>query len=237
MTSPYAGATMIPAISAPAEDREAFVVRVYQHVGLALAAFVAFEVMLFATGIADALTDFVFRNGGGTWLLILGGFMVGQWLASNAAHRLENTGLQYAGLFGSALLQALIFAPFLGILIGTGASSDIWIAGAITAVSFVALTIVGMTTKKDLSFMRPMMMWGGIVAIGLIVAAAIFGFQLGVWFSAAMIALMGATIIYQTQAIIRQYPVWAHVGAALALFSSLMTLFWYVLRLVSALRR
>ncbi len=237
MTSPYAGATMIPAISAPAEDREAFVVKVYQHVGLALAAFVAFEVLLFVTGIADALGDFVLSGGSGRWLLILGGFMVGQWMASNAAHRLENTGLQYAGLFGSALLQSLIFAPFLAILVGAGASSDIVIAGGITAVAFFALTIVGMTTKKDLSFMRPMMMWGGIVAIGLIIGAAIFGFQLGVWFSAAMIGLMGATIIYQTQQIIRQYPVWAHVGAALALFSSLMTLFWYVLRLVSQLRR
>ena len=228
--------TSVPAISLNEDDRGEFVVKVYQHVAAAVAAFVGFEALLFMTGIAERMYEFFFASGG-RWLLLLGGVMIGNWFVTNAARDFGNPARQYGSLLATAALEALIFAPFLGILIGTGASSDIWIAGAITAVSFVALTIVGMTTKKDLSFMRPMMMWGGIVAIGLIVAAAIFGFQLGVWFSAAMIGLMGATIIYQTQHIIRQYPVWAHVGAALALFSSLMTLFWYVLRLVSQLRR
>ena len=46
-----------------------------------------------------------------------------------------------------------------------------------------------------------------------------------------LIALSGAAILYQTQTIIREFPVVAHVGAALALFSSVMTLFYYVLSL------
>ena len=51
--------------------------------------------------------------------------------------------------------------------------------------------------------------------------------------SAAMIALAGVSILYQTQTILRRYPEDAYVGAAVQLFASVMTLFWYVLRLFS----
>ena len=54
------------------------------------------------------------------------------------------------------------------------------------------------------------------------------------WFSIAMIGLAGASILFQTQNVVRRYPVNAYVAAAIALFSSLMTMFWYVLRLLMA---
>ncbi|HJT90991.1 MAG TPA: Bax inhibitor-1 family protein, partial [Mycobacterium sp.] len=76
-----------------------------------------------------------------------------------------------------------------------------------------------------------------VVALVLIVAAVLFGFDLGVWFSLAMIALAGASILYQTQTVMRAYPAEAYVGAAVQLFASVMLLFWYVLRLLSQLRR
>ena len=56
------------------------------------------------------------------------------------------------------------------------------------------------------------------------------------WFSVGMVALTGAAILYQTQTIIREFPVAAHVAGALALFSSVMTLFWYILQLVGVAR-
>ena len=49
-------------------------------------------------------------------------------------------------------------------------------------------------------------MWGGVSALVLIVAAVLFGLSLGIWFSVAMIALAGASILYQTQTILRRYP-------------------------------
>ena len=109
-------------------------------------------------------------------------------------------------------------------------------AALITAVGFAGLTAVAFFTRKDLSFLRPIVMYGFVVAVVLILGAVIFGLSLGIWFSVAMIALSGAAILYQTQTIIREFPVAAHIGAALALFSSVMTLFFYVLRLVGALR-
>ena len=50
--------------------------------------------------------------------------------------------------------------------------------------------------------------------------------------SVAMIGLAGASILYNTQNIMKRYPEEAYVGAAVQLFASLMMMFWYVLRLL-----
>jgi FtsH-binding integral membrane protein len=218
-----------------AELRAAFLVRVYQHLLAAVAAFLVFEVLLFTTGLAEGIYDLV-AGSGGTWLLILGAFMIVNWLATSAAHDLANPGRQYGGLFGIAAAEALIFAPFLYYVFnveGAGGSATVASAAVVTVLGFGGLTIVGLTTRRDLSFIRPLVMWGGVVALLLIVAAVLFGLELGTWFSVAMIALAGGAILYQTQAILRQYPEEAHVGAAVQLFASVMLLFWYVLRLFS----
>jgi len=46
-----------------------------------------------------------------------------------------------------------------------------------------------------------------------------------------MIALMGASILYNTQNILRRYPEEAYVAAAVSLFGSVMTMFYYILRI------
>jgi len=58
---------------------------------------------------------------------------------------------------------------------------------------------------------------------------------LGTWFAVAMIVLMGGYILYETSDVMRTFPTNMHVAAALMLFSSLTTLFWYVLRLTAIL--
>ena len=65
-----------------------------------------------------------------------------------------------------------------------------------------------------------------------IIGGVLFGFALGTWFSVAMIGLSGASILWQTQNVVRRYPIGSHVAASIALFTSLMTMFWYVLRLL-----
>ncbi|MGE3619251.1 MAG: Bax inhibitor-1 family protein [Acidimicrobiia bacterium] len=225
-----------PVATLEVEARGAFLVKVYQHLVAALVAFLAFEVLLFSTGIAEAMYDFL-AGSGAAWLLVLGAFMVINWMATAAAHDLDDPGRQYLGLFGVAAGEALIFAPFLYYVFeAAGGTSTIASAAAITAVGFAGLTAVGLITRADLSFLRPMLMWGGICALVLIGAALLFGLDLGIWFSVGMIALAGASILYQTQTILRVYPEQAHVGAAVQLFASVMLLFWYVLRLVAAAR-
>ena len=223
-----------PAIHAPETDRATFVGKVYTHVAMALGAFVAIEIVLFITGIAGALEDFFFSGGGGRWLVMLGGVMIINWFSAGAAADLVTPSRQYLGLFGTAFGQALIFAPFLSFVFGQeGGSGTVAEAAVITAVAFAMLTAIGMFTRKDLSFLRPIVMWGFGLALLAIVANVIFGIGgLGIWFSIAMIGLSGAAILYQTQNVVKRYPIGSHVAAAVQLFSSMMTMFWYVLRLL-----
>ena len=227
-------ASSVPVIHADESTRAAFVVRVYQHLALAVAAFVVFEYVLFATGLARALYNFLASGGGFAWLLILGGFSIVGAIASRSAHNLANPQAQYAGLFAMAGAESLIFAPFLYYTFNSaGGTVTVGAAAVVTAIGFGALSAVAFVTRRDLSFLRPIVMWGFIVALGLIVLSVLFGLQLGLMFTLAMIGLAGASILYQTQTIMRRYPEWAYVGAAVALFGSLMMLFWYVLRLFS----
>ncbi|MGH9210900.1 MAG: Bax inhibitor-1/YccA family protein [Acidimicrobiales bacterium] len=211
--------------------RADFILRVYQHLLAAVVAFVAFETLLINLGAAEAMYDFVSSSGGSAWLLILGGFMIVNWLATNAAHDILNPSRQYLGLFGLAGAEALIFAPFLHYVFEVEGGGAIASAAVVTALGFGGLSAVAFTTRRDLSFLRPMLLWGGVCALVLIVGAVLFGFELGVWFSVGMIALAGGSILYQTQTIMRRYPSEAYVGAAVQLFASVMLLFWYVLRL------
>lgn len=229
-------ASSIPVARQTAEVRAQFLIKVYTHLALAVGAFLAVEVALFLGGGAEALFNFLANGRGMTWLLILGGFMVVNWIGTQAAHNLANPQAQYLGLFGIAAAEAVIFAPFLYWVFNTDGSGTVASAAVITLAGFAALTIVGIFTSKDLSVLRPLVMWGSIVALLAIVGSVLFGAVLGVWFSVAMVGLAGAAILYQTQNIMKRYPEWAYVGAAVQLFGSLMTMFWYVLRIMSARR-
>lgn len=79
--------------------------------------------------------------------------------------------------------------------------------------------------------MRSFLVMGGFVALGLIVASVIFKFELGILFSGAMVLFASASILYTTSNIIHQYRPDQHVSAALALFSGVALLFWYILQI------
>ena len=227
-----------PVVTLDDVARGEFLVRVYQHLLAALLAFLAFEALLINLGAAESLYDLVLGSGG-RWILLLGAFMVVSWLATSAAHDVLNPSRQYAGLFGLAAAEAVIFAPFLHYVFevqGDG-SSTVLAAAVITGLGFAGLSAVALVTRADLSFLRPILLWTAVCALVLIAGALIFGLDLGVWFSVAMIGLAGGSILYQTQAIIRRYPEQAYVGAAVQLFASVMLLFWYVLRLLGQVRR
>ena len=91
-------------------------------------------------------------------------------------------------------------------------------------------------TRLDFSVLRSVLVIGGFIALGLIVAGAIFGFDLGLWFSLAMVALAAGGILYETYNIKNVYSTDQYVGAALQLFSSVMLLFWYILRILLSRR-
>jgi len=73
-------------------------------------------------------------------------------------------------------------------------------------------------------------------AMVLIVAGVIFGFQLGTFFSVAMVAVAGASILYDTSNVLHHYSEDRYVAAALELFASVALMLWYVLRLFMSRR-
>ena len=78
---------------------------------------------------------------------------------------------------------------------------------------------------------------GFFVSLGIIVCALLFGLQLGLWFSGAMIIFAGIAVLYQTSAIIHQYDNSQYVAAALGLFSAIALMFWYILQFLISSRR
>jgi FtsH-binding integral membrane protein len=88
-----------------------------------------------------------------------------------------------------------------------------------------------MITRKDFSFLRGLLVWGGILALVGIFASFIFGFEMGTWFSVAMIGFAGAAVLYDTSNIMHHYPADKYVAASMGLFASIALMFWYILRL------
>jgi hypothetical protein len=226
----YSPAT--PVIELDENSRGRFVARAYNHLFGAVAAFVLLEVFLFKSGIAKSIASVLLS---GSWLLVLGGFMVVSWMARSVAHRSASKAAQYAALAGYVVAQAIIFVPLLYVaeMYAPGAIGS---AALVTFLGFVGLSLVAFFTRKDFSFLRGILCWGGIIALVLIAAGVIFGFQLGTFFSVAMVGLAGAAILYDTSNILHHYPQDRYVAAALELFASVALMLWYVLRLFMSRR-
>lgn len=220
------------AADAAIDERVAFIRRTYAHVFGAILAFIGLEALWFSIpGFAETML----RTMGQSWWMVLIGFMVVHWIADRWAHSGASPGMQYLGLGMFVVAESLIFVPMLMIASWQGGEYVIPTAGFLTLLIFGGLTVVVFLTKQDFSFLRNFLWLGGLIAMGLVLASA-FGFMafnLGTWFTVAMIVLMSGFILYDTSNIIHHYRVDQHVGAALALFASVATLFWYVLRLVA----
>jgi uncharacterized protein len=218
----------LPVSELSTEARSSFISKTYSHVAGAILLFTVIEMYLFNSGLIVPLSEWLLSF---NWLLIIGALMLVGWLATHVAHRVTSKPLQYLALAAFVVAQAVIFAPLLLIAASMQPGiieSAVWITllgtGGLTAVAFI--------TRKDFSFMRGILMWAGILALVAIVGAVLFGFELGTWFSVAMIGFAGAAVLYDTSNIIHHYPEDRYVGAALALFSSIVLMFWYVLRLL-----
>ncbi len=217
----------VPVSHLSVDDRATFIMRTYTHLLGAILLFAGIEIYLFKTGLAETIAQALL---GVSWLFVLGGFIVVGWLASRAAHQAVSPVTQYAALGGFVLAEAIIFVPLLYIanLYAPGAIQS---AATVTIIGFAGLTAVAFVTRKDFSFLGGLLRWGFIIALVLIVAGVLFGFQLGTFFSVAMIGLAGAAILYDTSNILHHYPQDRYVAGALELFASVALMFWYVLSL------
>ncbi|HZF15691.1 MAG TPA: Bax inhibitor-1 family protein [Steroidobacteraceae bacterium] len=221
----------IPVAELDEQTRGQFIWRTYFHVAMAIALFALTEVILFQTGVAERIAITMIQN----WLLVLGGFMLVGWLASRTAGTVQSLPAQYLALVGYVIVEAIIFVPLLYVA-EYKAPGVIQSAAVVTLLGCVGLMGVAHITRKDFSFLRGLLMWGGVLALVAIVAAVIFGMQLGTWFSVLMIGFAGAAVLYDTSNILHHYPQERYVAASMQLFASIALMFWYVLRLMSSSR-
>jgi hypothetical protein len=228
MSAPYEiSQSVLPVGESSVEARARFITRTYNHLMGAIVLFTLLEVWFFTTGLAETLTQAML---GTSWLLVLGGFMLATWMATRAAHSAESLAAQYAGLGITVLAYAVLFVPMLYIA-NSYADGTIESAALVTMLGFAGLTFVAFTTRKDFSFLASALRYGGIMAIVAIVAGVLFGFQLGTWFSVAMVGFAGAAILYDTSNVLHHHPEDRYVGAACQLFASVALMFWYILRI------
>jgi uncharacterized protein len=231
----------VAANALPAE-RVTFIRRTYAHVAGAILAFAAIETALITSGVGLSIMQALFGGTGGL-LLVMALFIGGGYLAQYWALNATTKPMQYAGLALYVVLQVIIFLPLLYMASQYPKFADqniIAKAGILTLAIFGGLTTVVFVTRKDFSFLGPilsMISWG---VMGLIVIVMLFpgsGLQLGTWFSFAMIGLAAAFIIYDTSNVLHRYRTDQYVGASLQLFASVALLFFYILRLFMSDRR
>lgn len=220
--------TMAPVSSLSVESRSEFIWKCYAHVVGALLALVAIETYLFQSGvawkIAQPMADSPF--------LVLAAFIGLSWGASHFAHRLESKTAQYAAFGVYVVVWSIMFVPMLAMaLVMDSSGSMIESAASVTVFGCVALIATVMITGKDFSFLRGALVWGFFIAMGLIGASLMFGWNLGTWFSVGMIGFAGIAVLYDTSNIMHHYPQDKYVAASMALFASIAMMFWYILRL------
>jgi FtsH-binding integral membrane protein len=234
-TRPIAGAVATVGV----DERVAFLRRVYGTLGVAILGYVATAYIFIEVFEKQAFefTRWAFA-GQFNWIMLLIAFMAIGYGAEKLARSDSSRGMQYVGLTLGVIMEAIIVTPLL--FIASHYIKDpnvIQKAGVVTLLVFAGLTGTVFITKKDFTFMRGALMVGGFAALGVILASALFGFHLGTVFVVAMIALMAGFVLYQTSLVMKSFGPTQHVSAALMLFGTLATMFFYVLQLFMSFDR
>jgi FtsH-binding integral membrane protein len=221
---------------ASADVRASFVRRTYAHLAGAILAFVLLESALFQTTFPESVVRLL-STSRYSWLIVLGAFMGVSYMAERWAQSAVSMNVQYLGLAVYVLAQAIIFVPLLYLAAVVAGSEVILSAGVLTLLLFTGLTYTAITTRKDFTFLGMFLKVSCFVALGIIVASVLFGFNLGLLFSAFMVIVAGASILYNTSNVLHHYHPGQHVAAALTLFASIALLFWYILRIFMGFSR
>jgi FtsH-binding integral membrane protein len=225
------------AIRSPASARVAFIRRTYAHLAGAILAFAAIEWAIFNLIPAQELNSLMltyFRSPFSNLILFavfIGVGCLARWWAYSGA----SAAVQYAGLGAYILIEAVIFVPLLWVLAhraGGNFTETLTEAGILTLCMFGGLTAVVFITRKDFSFLGPILAIGSFLAFGLIILAMIFGFSMGLWFAFGMVVLISGFILYDTSNVLHKFRTDMHVAASLELFASIAVLFYYIIMIL-----
>jgi len=222
--------TAVPAAQALPAERAGFIRRTYAHLAGAVGAFVGLEFLLLGplkAQVEPLIYQMMATRYG--WLLVLGLFMAVGWVADRWARSARSVAMQYVGLGLYVVAEAVIFLPLLYVAAYYTSPEVLPTAALLTGTLFAGLTGTVFILRTDFSWMRSILMVGGFIALGIIVCAVLFGFQLGTLFSVAMVVLAAGYILYYTSNVLHHYRTDQHVAASLALFAAVALMFWYIL--------
>lgn len=226
---------------APVNERISFIRKTYLTLSLSIFALVGILAALSYSGLGKEMFKFLVTTPylmlGLIAFFIIGGFAA-RWMARADAP----PAVKFLGLSLYVAIEALFLLPLVTYAEMRFGVSIIYEAAAITAVTFGGLTAVVLLTKKDFSFLGFGLMVMSWLAFGVVLVAILgaatgwFSLGLGMWFSAAMIALAAGYILYNTSNVLHHYGTDEHVGAAIELLADVVLLFYYVLRLLMQMR-
>jgi FtsH-binding integral membrane protein len=225
-------------------ERLRFIRRTYLHLFGAMAAFAGvlwclFKVPFLIQKVTIPVVTFAL-GGRWNWAVVLAVFVGVSWIADYWARHSSSKPMQYMGLGLYVVAEALIFTPLIVIVMvktesiiakGGGNPNILRDAAFTTLAIFAALTASVFFSKKDFSFMRGGLAIASAGAMMLIVLSLVFGFNLGIVFAVAMVLLAAGYILYQTSQVFAHYHTEQYVAAALALFSSVALMFWYIIQI------
>ena len=214
-------------------ERANFIRKTYLHLGGAILAFAAVEALLIKSGVAESFVHLL-QGSKWMWLVVMGLFMGVSYIADKWAHSAISKEMQYAGLGLFVVAEAIVFMPLLYIA-QMKAPTVIPQAGLLTLLLVGGITFTAFTTRKNFSFLGPALSIGSWIALGVIALSILFGFNLGLFFSAIMVVFAAASVLYTTSNIIHEYHTEQHVAASLALFSSVGLMFWYLVQILMSL--
>lgn len=229
--SGHGGGGVASASDATLEARLAFMRRTYLHLGGAIGLFVLLSTALINSPLAEPLIQ-VMLGGRFSWLIVMGLFIGTGMLADWWARSVDSPPMQYLGLGLGVVSYSVIFVPMLYMAAFYSSAHVLPTAALITLSVFSVLTGFVLVSKRDFSMLRTGLVVMSALAMAAIAAGVIFGFSLGLGFSILMVGLSAGYVVYYTSNVLHHYRTDQHVAAALALFSAIAMMFWYILSLV-----
>jgi hypothetical protein len=217
------------AIDEPAEERLAFIRKVYS---------LFFFALLFAglgafLGIRYQLVLWILKHPWISLFLIIGGMFLVQGV------RLV-PGINLLALFGFATLEGIYTGALIMVAAYfTGSFDVVWQALILTGLVFSGLTLFVFSTKRDFS------MWGGFLFVGLLtftglIILNIFFFQsttMTMVISGGIVLLIAGFVLVDTSLIMRRYSTNEYIAATLSLFIDFIIMFWYILQILMSFNR
>ncbi len=223
----YGSQTARLAIDAAAEERLAFIRRVYGVFfgSLLIAVFGVYEAFS-----SDAVMSFAMNLLTTNWLLYFGIVFGSVFLVQAVS---QKPTINIVAFYAFALFFGIMTAPLIYIAAQrTGSFEVVWHSAMLTVLVFGGLTIYAFTSKRDFTLWGSMLFTGLMVAFGFSMLGVFFGFAGTGGLSLLWILLISGYVLYDTQMIMRRYSTDQVIPAAMSLFIDFLVLFQRILMLL-----